>query len=254
MYYKSKLEPKDKALSVRIEQLHKDEDDTLGHKKVGPMLGTGKNRAKRVMKKYGIEPRKRKKKYFYRGKSDKTFENLANEKEIILSDYPVIFSDMFEFKLTDGSAVRGCFALQKQSRQILSLAFDYWMKADLVTTTMERIDFKYAGSIWHTDQGKQYGAGITLDKILQKGFIASMSRAGTPTDNGYAERFVGIFKHAVVRKQKYETIGEFLEVAERWINFYNFRRPHESLGQISPVDYAIKNDMQTVPYLSNLFV
>jgi transposase InsO family protein len=254
LYYKSKLESKDKDLSIKIEELHKDEDDTLGHKKVGPMLGVGKNRAKRVMKKYGIEPRKRKSKYFYRGKSDKTFENLANEPEIMICDYPVIFSDMFEFKLLDGSVVRGCFALHKQTRQILSLAFDYWMKADLVTTTMERIDFKYEGSIWHTDQGKQYGAGITLEKILQKGFIASMSRAGTPTDNGYAERFVGIFKHAVVRKQKYETIGEFLKVAEKWINFYNYKRPHEGLGQISPVNYAIQNCMQVVPILSNLFV
>lgn len=254
MYYKSKIESKDKILSVKIEQLHKDEDDTLGHKKIGPMLGIGKNKAKRIMKKYGIEPRRRKRKYFYRGKSDKTFKNIANEPEIILSDYPIIFSDMFEFKLSDQSVVRGCFALHKQTRQILSLAFDYWMKADLVTTTIERIDFNYEGSIWHTDQGKQYGAGITIEKILVKGFIASMSRAGTPTDNGYAERFVGIFKHAVVRKQKYETIGEFLEIAERWINFYNYRRPHESLGQISPVNFAIKNGMQKVPYLSNLFV
>jgi transposase InsO family protein len=206
------------------------------------------------MKKYGIEPRQRRSKYFYRGKSNKTFENLANEVEVILYDYPVIFSDMFEFKLSDGSVVRGCFALQKQTRQILSLAFDYWMKADLVTTTMERIDFNYEGSIWHTDQGKQYGAEVTLDTILVKGFIASMSRAGTPTDNGYAERFVGIFKHSVVRKQKYETIGGFLKNAEKWINFYNYKRPHEGLGQISPVNFAIQNDMQVVPILSNLFV
>jgi putative transposase len=254
LYYKSKLEPKDKELSIRIEQIHKEEDDTLGHKKIGPMLSISKEHARRVMKKYGIEPRKRGKKYFYRGKADETFKNLANETETIVSDYPIIFSDIFEFELSDQSKVRGCFALHKQTRQILSLAFDYWMKADLVATTLERIDFTDKNTIWHTDQGKQYGAGITTDKLLQKGFIASMSRAGTPTDNGYAERFVGIFKHAVVRRQKYNSIGEFLQQAEKWINFYNYRRPHESLGQISPVNFAIQNDMQVVPYLSNLFV
>jgi len=116
------------------------------------------------MKKYGIEPRKRKSQYFYRGKSNETFENLANKPEIIQSDKPIICSDMFEFKLKDQSVVRGCFALHKQSRQILSLAFDYWMKADIVSTTMDRIDFNYEGSIWHTDQGKQYGAKITIEK------------------------------------------------------------------------------------------
>ena len=109
-------------------------------------------------------------------------------------------------------------------------------------------------SIWHTDQGKQYGAGVTVAALLERGFIASMSRAGTPTDNPFAERFVGSFKHAVVRRRKYHTLGEFLTAAKQWINFYNNKRPHESLGQISPNDYAKKNNMKTVPNLTNLTV
>jgi len=58
----SVLEVKDKQLSVEIERIHEEEDDTLGHKKLAPLLHTGKNRALKVMKKYGIKPRKRKKK------------------------------------------------------------------------------------------------------------------------------------------------------------------------------------------------
>jgi putative transposase len=37
-----------------------------------------------------------------------------------------------------------------------------------------------------------------------------MSRAGTPTDNGYAEHFVGLFKLAVAERQPYRTLGDFL--------------------------------------------
>ena len=55
-----------------------------------------------------------------------------------------------------------------------------------------------------------------------------MSRAGTPTDNGHAERFVGVFKLAVVERQPYRPLGDFLRAAEAWINFYNRERPHES--------------------------
>ena len=128
------------------------------------------------------------------------------------------------------------------------------MKADLVVTAIERIDFVDSESIWHSDQGKQYGAGITITALFKKGFISSMSRAGTPTDNPYAERFVGIFKHAVVKRRKYHTLREFLEAAKLWINFYNNRRPHESLGQLSPNDFAEKNNMKTVVNLTNLTV
>jgi putative transposase len=81
--------------------------------------------------------------------------------------------------------------------------------------------FEVPGSIWHSDQSKQYGAVQTRSLLLQKGFVLSMSRAGTPTDNGYAERFVGVFKLAVADRRLYHTLGEFLRTAEDWINFYN---------------------------------
>ena len=54
-----------------------------------------------------------------------------------------------------------------------------------------------------------------------------MSRAGTPTDNGYAERFVGIFKLAVAERFRSHRFGAFLRAAEAWIHFYNQQRPHE---------------------------
>ena len=253
-YRKSILAEKDKKLSVEIERIHEEDDDTLGHKKLASLLNTGKNRVLRVMKKYGIKARKRSKKYYYAGKSDTVFDNLANDVEVQLRAVGIVFSDIFEFKLSDNTRVRGCFALKKGTRQILSLVFDYSMKADLVVTTIQRIDVVDPESIWHTDQGKQYGAGVTVAALLERGFIASMSRAGTPTDNPFAERFVGSFKHAVVRRRKYHTLGEFLAVAKQWINFYNNKRPHESLGQISPNDFAKKNNMKTVPYLINLTV
>ena len=128
------------------------------------------------------------------------------------------------------------------------------MKADLVVTTIQRIDIVDPESIWHTDQGKQYGAGMTITALLERGFIASMSRAGTPTDNPFAERFVGSFKHAVVRRKKYYTLGAFLDAAKQWINFYNNTRPHEGLGQLSPNDFAKLHNMKIVPNLVNLTV
>ncbi len=76
-----------------------------------------------------------------------------------------------------------------------------------------------------------------------------MSRAGTPTDNGYAERFVGIFKLAVAERQPYQTLREFLHAAEGWVNFYNRERSHESLGYRSPNRFAEENHLQTLPNL-----
>jgi putative transposase len=87
---------------------------------------------------------------------------------------------------------------------------------------------------------------------LQRGFLQSMNRAGTPTDNGYAERFVGIFKLAVAERRSYRTLGAFLAAAEAWVNFYNQFRPHEGLGNVSPQHYAQAHSLGDISSISLL--
>ncbi|GLV53940.1 integrase [Dictyobacter sp. S3.2.2.5] len=248
LYLQLKRPQMDKQLVVAIEGWQ-ELDDTLGHRKLAKLINTGKNRVKRVMHKYGIAARRKKKKYVYPGKATQTAPNLVRD----MSEedtHQVIFSDIFEVHLADQSRVRGCFALEKQTRQIFGLAFDYHMRADLVTSVIETMTFPTADAIWHSDQGKQYGAQCTRDLLLQKGFLQSMSRAGTPTDNGYAERFVGTFKLAVADRRSYHSLGHFLGAAEAWINFYNTLRPHEGVGNCSPLRYAQDHQLHGAPLIS----
>jgi putative transposase len=250
LYVRGKQAGKDKQVATAIEQWH-EQDDTLGHRKLAVLLKMGKNRVKRVMKKYGIAARRKKKRYVYPGKASSIVPNVLRDPQTP-ADQEVMFSDIFEIQLADRTKVRGCFALWKRTRHCLSLAFDYQMRADLVVSTIELVEFAVPGTIFHSDQGSQYGALETRTALLMKGFQRSMSRAGTPTDNGYAERFVGIFKLAVAERHSYHTLGEFLREAERWRNFYNQLRPHEGLHQQSPDHYARDHGLPTAPYLSLL--
>lgn len=274
LYLRSKQAEKDKAVAVAIEDWH-EQDDTMGHRKLAVLVGVGKNRIKRVMKKYGITARRKKKRYVYPGKADNIVPNLLRESkknvENVMDVFPsqtlenvenvtdasslvqmlpeVVFSDIFEVSLADRTKVRGCFALWKRTRHILSLAFDYRMQAELVVSTIEQMHFDVPGSIFHSDQGSQYGAEATRAALLEKGFVRSMSRAGTPTDNGYAERFVGTFKQAVAERRRYQTLGHFLLAAEQWINFYNQVRPHEGIGNRSPDQFASREGLPPAPHL-----
>lgn len=248
------MEVKDRHLAWEIEQIHLNEDDTLGHRSLAHLLNVGKNRVRRVMRKYDIKARRAARKYHYGGKGDLVHPNLANDPAVSFIASIIIFSDIFEIKLVDGSRVRGCFALRKDSRQILSLVFDYGIGQELVQSVVRRLDSCELLALFHSDQGKQYGAKLTVNELLEKGFTASMSRAGTPTDNPFAERFVGIFKHAVARRKSYYNLGEFLEAAQHWINFYNNRRPHQGIGDIAPNEYARRNNIKVVPCFSSLSV
>ena len=247
-YLVSKRALKDKQVAVAIEQWH-ELDDTLGHRKLAVLLGMGHNRVNRIMHKYGITARRKKKRYVYPGKTDQVAPNLVRAMAAERTQ-EVVFSDIFEVRLADGTRVRGCFALWKRTRHIVALAFDYRMQAELVVTTINMVPFAVPGAIFHSDQGKQYGADQTRKLLLEKGFERSMSRAGTPTDNGYAERFVGLFKLAVAERQPYRTLGDFLRAAEQWVNFYNTTRPHESLDYRSPDQYARDQQLSNVPSIT----
>jgi transposase InsO family protein len=251
LYYESILNDKDLIVKNQIEEQY-GLDDTLGAKKLSKLISHSPGKIARVMLKFNIIPRPVSPQYRYAGKSDNLVENiLLSEKDITI--YEVIFSDIFEFKLLNGQKVYGCFMLRKSTRQILSFSYSNNMEATLVKGSLKHMflskDLIESKIIFHSDQGKQFGAEITVEQLLAYNFERSMSRAGTPTDNGYAERFVGVFKHSVVNRYKYENLSQFAEFSYKWLNFYNNIRPHSSLGNKSPNNYAIEKGIEPVRVL-----
>jgi len=246
-YYTSfKLDTKDKGIVIGIQDIYINEDDSIGAKKLAKILGIGKNRCQRIMSKYGIEARKKRDGYEYAGRSSEIYENLLLTGKV--TDYSdIYFSDMFEFKLVDGTEVHGCFIFKHSTRQVISILLDYFEGAELVEKTLEESkEHIKPNSIFHVDQGRQNRATITIQKVKDLSMAISMSRSGTPTDNPFAERFVRTFKLAIVHKRPYLTLGNALEVTLKWINFYNERRPHEALKQLSPNNYAMSIGEKTV--------
>ncbi len=105
LYWPSKQAVKDKQ--VAIEHWH-EIDDTLGHRKLAALLQMSNNRVRRVMRKYGICARRKQKKYVYPGKASQVAPNLIRELDPE-SLTEVVFSDIFECRLADGTKLRGCF-------------------------------------------------------------------------------------------------------------------------------------------------
>jgi putative transposase len=239
------LDKKDAEILEQILKIHTEVDDSIGAKKIGPLLGIGKNRCQRIMTKYGVRARKKRDGYTYGGKSDEVFANLLLADDLKAAD--IYYSDLFEFKLIDGTEVHGCFVLRHSTRQVVGILFDYFEDAGLVEGALESArDHIVDGSIFHVDQGGQNGSAVVVQKTKDLKMSISMSRAGTPTDNPFAERFVRTFKLAVVYKQQYFTLSQFLCEAVKWLSFYNDLRPHEALGNKSPNLYAKENGIQAV--------
>jgi putative transposase len=255
LYYKATQPAKDKETYEKIQQLY-EVDDTMGCRKLAHMLGKAKGAVARVMLKYDIKPRRKRPSYKYPGKADDIVSNLLREKEI--EDHKVLFTDLFQFRLADGTKVYCCFIIRKNTRQILAFCYGYGMPATMVTESINRldlvVDLTETEFVLHSDQGSQYGAKVTVETCLATALTRSMSRAGTPTDNPFAERFVETFKLSVTERYRYGNLKEFVAFATKWLNFYNEQRPHDGIGGISPNEFARRNGFENVPYLYLNFV
>ena len=64
------------------------------------------------------------------------------------------------------------------------------------------------------------------------------SRPGKPTDNAYIESFNARFRLECLNEHWFLSLEDAREKTEEWRQDYNQIRPHSSLGNIAPEEYA----------------
>src|SRR4051812_21779910 len=93
-----------------------------------------------------------------------------------------------------------------------------------------------AGLLHHTDQGSTYASEDYQDVLDARGIICSMSRRGNCHDNAVAESFFSTVKSEL--GEQFGSHGEAkVELFDYIEVFYNQRRRHSTLGQISPAEF-----------------
>ncbi len=93
-----------------------------------------------------------------------------------------------------------------------------------------------SGLIHHSDRGVQYCCDLYVEELLKHNISISMTEDYKPTDNGIAERMNETIKYesAYRQERRFETYKEALEQIRRFVDFYNGRRPHMSIGNQTP--------------------
>ena len=100
-------------------------------------------------------------------------------------------------------------------------------------------DLPTKGMVVHSDQGSTYMADLFKKALTDAGIVQSMSGRGVCWDNACAESFFKTIK-TELEKNYWATLEELdLSVFSYIEGFYNPRRLHSALGQVSPRDYML---------------
>jgi transposase InsO family protein len=93
-----------------------------------------------------------------------------------------------------------------------------------------------AGLLPHSDQGCPYASEDYRTRLEQHGIVCSMSRRGNCYDNAVIESWFSTVKSE--QGERFESDAHAKEALFDYIEvFYNQRRRHSTLGQISPAEF-----------------
>jgi transposase InsO family protein len=93
-----------------------------------------------------------------------------------------------------------------------------------------------AGLLHHSDQGCTYASEDYRTRLEQHGIVCSMSRRGNCYDNAVIESWFSTVKSE--EGERFESYAHAKEALFDYIEvFYNQRRRHSTLGQISPAEF-----------------
>mgnify|MGYP006277354627 CR=1 FL=1 len=96
--------------------------------------------------------------------------------------------------------------------------------------------------IFHSDRGSQYASKAYRDFLKNKNVKPSMSRKGNCYDNAYVESWFGSLKKEWIYRQSYNSEAQLRALVFEYIEiWYNKKRKHSSLGNVSPVEYKNSN-------------
>ena len=90
------------------------------------------------------------------------------------------------------------------------------------------------GLIHHSDRGVQYCCDAYVAMLKAYGISISMTEDYKPTDNAIAESVNGKIKVESVYRKRFNSFEHAYNVIERYIHFYNYHRPHMSIGYKVP--------------------
>lgn len=120
------------------------------------------------------------------------------------------------------------------SRYVLSWNLSNTLDVDFCLEALDMALSMTKPEIFNTDQGVQFTSLNFTKKLSKQGIQISMDGRGRALDNIFIERFWRSVKYENIYLMDYRNGLELFQGLEKYFNFYNQERPHQSLNNLTP--------------------
>lgn len=233
-YYRKIMPKKDAVVESAIKEVIG--TSRLGRRKVVvkvkkkyPELGASQIR--RVYENKGFSLYKRMKR--------KRLNNPANPIEIPLKPNVEWAMDFMSDALTNGRKIRTLNIVDQYNRKCLAIEIAYSMPSSKVIEIMKKTIEKHGKPKGiRTDNGPEFVSGLFQNWLEKTNIDWIKIRKGSPQENAIVERFNRTYREDILDANLLFSIDQAQELTDHWITDYNNERPHESLDNKTPNEYA----------------
>ena len=252
-YYAWRVRPEserdktDRELTRMIRRIHGQSKGTYGSPRIRMELKSqgfhyGRHKVARLMRKAGLKgcPQRRYKVTTQSDPSHAVAENLIKQ------DFsaPAV-NRRWAADITYISTQQGwlylAVVMDLYSRRIVGWSMDRWNSRHLAVDALSMALGRRkptADLIHHSDRGAQYPSDDVRDELDRNGIQCSMSARGNCYDNSVVESFFGLLKRECANRIRFRTRDEARATVFEYIEcFYNRKRRHGYLGNISPEEF-----------------
>lgn len=209
--------------SPRIHEMVKRDGFLVNHK-----------RTERLYDLLGLALKRKKKKRRYKAELRVPLNSPCRKSEVWSMDF---ISD----SLASGKKMRGLNIIDMFTRECVAIEIGQNLTGFIVVQVLERVTMMEGKpAVITVDNGPEFIC-MALDKwAYANGVKLQFSRPGKPTDNCYIESFNGKFRDECLEANWFLDIDHAKRIAEQWRHEYNEERPHSSLDQLTPREFAAK--------------
>jgi putative transposase len=168
---------------------------------------------------------------------------MGTRRPMIVPDWPNqrwsldFVSDAF----TDGCRFRVLTVVDDHTRECLALVVDTSISGRRVARELDAIIARRGRPLTVvSDNGTEFTSMAILRWSQDRGIDWHYIAPGKPIQNGFIESFNGSFRDECLNETLFSSLAEARERIGVWKEDYNTQRPHSSLGNITPNEFARK--------------
>lgn len=152
--------------------------------------------------------------------------------------------DFVSDQLALGRRFRTLNIIDDRSRECLSIEVGTSLTGAQVVRVLDRlVQLRGRPEVIVMDNGPEFTGHALSDWAIAMDVKLHFIRPGKPTENAFAESFNSIFRRECLNESWFLDMADARSAVEAWRTRYNDRRPHGSLGNLTPTEYSRRHGL-----------